>query len=504
MTRGKPTTLRWALQHGMPRVALLAAARRDDPLARMILDPAARSHPEPYFERIRSDGQLSRGRLMYITASHAAAKQVLKSGDFGVGDAYAAYPRLLGNAVRWSQQPESLRVTDAPSMAAVDDPDHARYRRLVSRAFTARTVERLRDRIEAVTERTLDEMAKRGDADLATSFSLTLPITIIADILGVPEDEAPVLQHFGMRLGRSIDAGQSLRDFRRTDRDVRAFNRWLHGHLERLRRAPGDNLLSALVCPERAEDELSPVELQAIAGLLLNAGFMTTTTMLTSGADLLLRHPEERARLEADPSLWGNAIDEILRMDAPLRVSARTAMRPTEVQGQPLEPGTRVVVLVTAANRDPEAFDDPDRFDVARANAHDHLAFSVGRHFCIGSGLARLEGEIGLHRLLERFPDLRLRVGAERRAYWGLSAWKALPVSLGTPGRPHAASMRDAASDAAGVHGAGSPAAGHPSSAEPSKSAASIAERAALARAAAGSSRSSCPAAASRARACPA
>ena len=462
MTGRKPTTLRWALQHGMARVALLAAARRDDPLARMILDPAARSHPEPYFERIRSDGQLSRGRLMYITASYAASKQVLKSADFGVGDAYAAYPSFLAKALRWSMQPESLRVTDAPSMAAVDDPDHTRYRRLVSRAFTARTVERLRHRIEDVTERTLDEMAKRGDADLVTSFSLTLPLTIIADILGVPEEEAPVLQHFGMRIGRSIDAGQSLRDFRQTDGDVRAFNRWLHGHLERLRRAPGDNLFSALVSPERAEDELSPVELQAMGALLLNAGFMTTTTMLTTGADLLLRHPDQRARLAAEPSLWGNAIDEILRMDAPLRVSARTAMRPTEVQGQPLEPGARVVVLVTAANRDPEVFDDPDRFDVARPNANDQLAFSVGRHFCLGSGLARLEGEIGLRRLLERFPDLRIGPGAERRTYWGLSAWKTLPVSLGTPAQPHAAPMRAAAHGAVCPHVTGSPTAEHP------------------------------------------
>ena len=179
--------------------------------------------------------------------------------------------------------------------------------------------------------------------------------------------------------------------------------------------------------------------LRATAGLLLAAGFETTVNLLGSGVHLLLGNPAQLAALRAEPALWGNAVEEALRVESPVQIVSRVAQRDTTVNaarsaatadGQAVRRGERVVVLVGAANRDPGVFDDPERFDVRRANARDHLAFSGGRHFCVGAALARLEGEIGLRSLFERFPDLALAPGGRRTSTRVLRGWEHLPVRL--------------------------------------------------------------------------
>jgi cytochrome P450 len=227
--------------------------------------------------------------------------------------------------------------------------------------------------------------------------------------------------------------GLSWPQYRDTDDAVRAFSNWLDGHLARLRREPDDGLLSQLVRLEEDGQRLDHSELRAVAGLVLVAGFETTVNLLGSGAALLVEHPEQLARLRADPALWPTAVEELLRYDSPVQLTARLVGEDTELAGRQLRRGSLVVALIGGANRDPEVFDDPTRLDVTRANAREHLSFSGGRHYCLGAALARLEGEVGLRSLLDRYPDLVLLPGRRRTTTQVLRGWEALPVTPGVP-----------------------------------------------------------------------
>jgi cytochrome P450 len=199
-----------------------------------------------------------------------------------------------------------------------------------------------------------------------------------------------------------------------------------------LRRNPGDDLMSQII---RASDEgprLNNDELQALAGLVLAAGFETTVNLLGNGIRMLLDAPEHLETLAARPELWPNAVEEILRLDSPVQLSARVAAKDVDVAGTRVRQDELVIVHLAGANRDPNVFADPHRFDIERHNAGRHLSFSGGRHFCLGAALARAEGEVGLRRFFERFPDARLAGPGSRRDTRVLHGWSSLPVTLGT------------------------------------------------------------------------
>ena len=423
--------VRWAFQHGVVGVAVRRAARAGDLQATSIVDPGHRANPYPLYEQVRARGPLVPGRLGHVTVSHELVTHVLRSDDFRAGPDDDAMPALLARLVRWSRDPQALGPIDPPSLLVVEPPDHTRYRRLVSRVFTARAVEALRGRVQQIADGLLDELEGRPEVDLVEAYCSRLPVTVITEILGVrPEDRDKVLG-FGRDGAPSLDVGLTWKQFKVVDDSVRAFQSWLGGHLERLRREPGTDLLSQLVTLEDEGQRLDDTELRAVAGLVLAAGFETTVNLLGSGTVLLLEHPDQRARLRDDPSLWPNAVDEILRYEAPVQVTARFALRELELAGRPVRPGGLVVTMLGGANRDPDVFADPNRFDVGRENARDHLSFSGGRHFCLGASLARLEGEVGLRTLLDRFPDLALAPGRTRRTTRVLRGWETLPVRTG-------------------------------------------------------------------------
>ncbi len=418
----------------MLRAVLRRAARAGDLQAQLILDPATRSDPFPTHDRIRSQGRLVRGKLSYVSASHAACKQVLRSDDFRTGSPATRLPPVVERVAAWSRRPRALGPVEAPSLLAVEPPEHTRYRRLVSTVFNARAVESLRERVQDTAEHLLDRLdhaARAGPVDLVAAYCSQLPLTVIAEILGVPaQDRARVLE-FGHGAAPSLDVGLTWREFRQVDAALHAFDTWLGDHLERLRRNPGSDLLSQLVTVEEEGQRLNEGELRATAGLLLAAGFETTVNLLGSGTELLLRHPAQLAVLREHPALWSNAVEEVLRFESPVQVTARVAQRDTAVLGVPVRAGRMVATMLSGANRDPAVFTDPHRFDVRRANAREHLSFSAGRHFCLGAALARIEGEVGLRSLFERFPDLALAPGAQRRATRVLRGWRQLPVLLG-------------------------------------------------------------------------
>jgi cytochrome P450 len=264
-------------------------------------------------------------------------------------------------------------------------------------------------------------------------------VTVIAEILGVPPSERRKVLEYGASAAPSLDLGLPWRRFRKVEAALRDFDAWLERHLERVRREPGSDLLSRLVTA-RGEDGrgLDDTELKSTAGLLLAAGFETTVNLLGNGIALLREHPDQLDALRERPDLWPNAVDEVLRLDPPVLLTGRSCVRDSVVAGVQVPAGAVVTTVLAGANRDPDVFADPHRFDVARANAHEHVAFSAGRHYCLGAALARMEGEVGLRMLFERFPDLALAPGAVRRSTRILRGYERLPASL-TPTRQPAA-----------------------------------------------------------------
>jgi len=422
--------VRWGLMHGLPRTALWVAARRGDPQARLFVDAGARSTAglSELFDEIRERGPLLKGAFSHITASHAAVKEVLSGNDFrsGIGPDPS---RALGRLAEWSAA-EFIHPMAPPSLLVTEPPDHTRYRKLVTRVFSVRAVEDLRGRVEQIANELLDAIESAAPVDLVETYCARLPVTVIAEILGVPPEQRERVLRLGAAAAPSLDMGLTWRQFRAVESALTAFDAWLTDHLDNLRTRPGDDLLSQLVAAREDGVGLTDVELRATAGLVLAAGFETTVNLLGNGAVQLHDHHDQLAALTQEPALWPNAVDEILRVDPPVLLTGRTCRRDTEVAGVPVAKGALVTTILAAANRDPAVFDDPGRFDVRRHNAREHIAFSSGRHYCLGAALARLEGEVGLRTLFDRFPRLRLLPGATHRDTRILRGYEHLPARL--------------------------------------------------------------------------
>jgi cytochrome P450 len=420
----------WGVAHGLPTLLLRRAAGRGDLQARLIrVGSLGTDEVFDLVEEIRAQGPLYRSRIGYVATSHAAVRELLTSDDFRTGFPTDAGP--IGRIARWAA-PTTLHPVEPPSLLVTEPPEHTRYRKLVTRVFTRRAVERLRERTEEIAAELLDQLERRapGPVDLVEAYCAVLPVTVIAEVLGVPEGERGRVLDFGSAAAPSLDLGLGFRRYRSVARALARFDEWLGDHLDRLRRDPGDNLLSQLVAAREDGQGLSETELKATAGLVLAAGFETTVNLLGNGIALLHDHPEERARVVAEPTLWPTVVEEALRLDPPVLLTARMAVRDTELAGQSVRAGSMVSAILGGANRDPEVFEDPLRFDVARANARDHIAFSAGRHHCLGAQLARMEGEVGLRAIWDRFPDLRLEPGARRRETRILRGFATLPATL--------------------------------------------------------------------------
>jgi cytochrome P450 len=423
--------IRWALRHGLFKRAIERQAAAGDLTARLIIDPATLADPFPLYDELRARGRLVHGDLVLSTAHHDVGTAVLRSPDFGVvGGPGGRTPAALRYAIRAGGR-GPLGPAEPPSMLATDAPDHTRYRKLVSRAFTAKAVAGLRSRTEEIATGLLDDLAAKGEGvDLIDDYASLLPATVIAEMLGAPVEMRRQFLEWGAGAGLSLDGGLTWKQFSRSERDMQALQDWTVGHFAHIRRHPGDNILSALVHAHSEDGKLTEDELTSIAMLLLAAGFETTVNLIGNGAALLTSHPEQLAVLRENPSLWPRAVEEILRFDSPVQMTGRIAVRDTEAAGEHVRAGQMVIVRLGGANRDPAKFPDPARFDVTRANAGEHLAFSSGIHYCLGAGLAKMEGEVGLRALFERFPDLAPAGPPHRRPTRVLRGYDAMPVHL--------------------------------------------------------------------------
>ncbi|MFD9864900.1 cytochrome P450 family protein [Streptomyces alboflavus] len=290
------------------------------------------------------------------------------------------------------------------NLLMADPPQHTRLRKLIAREFTARRVEALRPRIQEITEGLLDEMLAAGDrADLIEAFAFPLPMTVICELLGVPDIDRAEFR----RMSNDVVAPPTVEVWNTALADMAAY---LDALIEAKRAAaPGEDLLGALIRTTAEDgDRLSAGELRAMAFLLLVAGHETTVSLIAGAVHALLTHPGQLAELRADMGLLDGAVEEALRHEGPVaNATHRFAAEPFEIGGTVIPAGSAVIVSLAGADRDPDRFPAPDDFDIHRA-PRGHMAFGHGIHFCLGAPLARIEGKVALRSLLERCPDLAL------------------------------------------------------------------------------------------------
>jgi cytochrome P450 len=284
-------------------------------------------------------------------------------------------------------------------------PEHTQLRRVVSPLFTPRAMHERQARIQAVVEEFLDQLAGREEFDLVGEFAARVPIKIICDLLGVSDAEHRKMIEWGIVLAASIDGMGSMAQVRELRTTLAELNAFLSERIAEHRAERSDDVIGRML----ADGSMAEADLLATAGLLLAAGFETTVNLIGNGVLAMLANPVVRQRLVDDPAAADNIVEEVLRLDPPIQYTARMALTDqARLAGRPVPPKQVVVLLTAAANRDPAVFPDPHRFDPDRPNAREHLTFSAGIHYCLGAGLARMEGAIALRALFRRFPDLRV------------------------------------------------------------------------------------------------
>jgi cytochrome P450 len=410
------------------------SSRKGDLLSQLILlDAPDGPAGLALYDRIRSGGPAYKGTYGLVTANLLIVKEVLTSNDFRAGVETEEGAGVFGRLTRWAGESGAIDPRRPPSLLVTEPPDHTRYRKLLTRVFSVRAVEALRAQISAVACELLDDIERQAVSgqpiEVVSRYCTLLPLTIISEILGVPDHEHGLVRGFGARGAASLDFGLGWRKFRATERSLVEFDVWLSRHVDRLRQASGEDLFSQLV---HATDDggLNDHELKSTGGLLLAAGFETTVNLLGNGIALLASHPDELARLREDDSLWPNAVEEVLRYDPPVPITDRSAVRNTMLGDLEVSAGMHVTLLLGGANRDPAVFERASQFEVARENAREHVSFAAGRHFCLGSALARLQGDIGLRLFFERFGHVEVADGVRRRPTRTLRGYAEVPVVL--------------------------------------------------------------------------
>ena len=307
-----------------------------------------------------------------------------------------------------AELPEFFAFIDS-NMLNRDGDDHRRLRRLVSKAFTPRMVEQLRPRIQEIADALIDEVSSAGEMELVSAFAFPLPITVIAELLGVPAADRERFREWSRAM---VSPALAPAEMERADALLGAFVEYLHALFAERRREPGEDLVSALVTVEHDGDRLTTEDLLVNLVLLLAAGHLTTAHMLGNGVLALMRHRDQWRLLRNDPGILPSAVMELLRFDSPVQLTNRMATSEFELAGKAIKRGDSLATMLGAANRDPDVFPDPDRLDLHRSTTS-QLAFGQGIHACIGMALARAEGEIAFGRLTARFPGLYLPDGGQ-------------------------------------------------------------------------------------------
>ena len=366
-------------------------------------DPSFRHDPIPWYRALREQAPVHfHPEVGVVLSRHADVDALLRDDRFGVATPGAWREAFAALA------PPSVRMLSENMLLFVDPPRHTRIRGLVSQAFTPRRVEALRPRLTEMIDDLLDRLSDTSSFDVVHEIAEPFPIMAITELLDVPDTDRDLLRDWTIGLTAFDDIPIDINALPEAARAADAFLEYTSELVARRRAEPGDDLISALITAEEGGEQLTLDELRAMIVLLLVAGHETTMSLISTAILLLLQRPEVATEVRDDPSVTPAVVEETLRYMGPLQVASgggRWPLERVELHGHTIEPGTMVRLLLGSANRDPEVFEDPDRFDLHRNHSR-HVAFGKGLHFCVGAALGRLEGQVVIPAVLRRFPHL--------------------------------------------------------------------------------------------------
>lgn len=370
----------------------------DDLALAVLMDPAAIPDPHPLYKELRERAPIFKTALggMWIVSGFENCRALLRDPRVGSpDDGQGTVSRLQVDG-----SPRPVRDSENRPMLFLNPPDHTRIRGLVSRAFTPRRVERLRPEIAAQTDALLDELG--GEGDFVDGLAFPLPANVISALVGVPEEQRDWLRTLIADLVPTIEPTASAEAMEKAGVAGTRAAEYLVGLIEQRRADPQDDMLSALIQASDGEDRLTQDEVISNVFLIYAAGFETTTHLLGNMVRQLVAHPDQLQRVRDDRSLIPSAVEEVLRFDPPVQLDGRYVFEDIEIDGVTIEAGDSIITLLAAANRDPAVCVDPDTFDVERDDIQ-IMSFGSGIHYCLGAALARLEAQVVLERLIDRY-----------------------------------------------------------------------------------------------------
>lgn len=336
----------------------------------------------------------------WLVTQYEVASAILRDNRFGKRLDRWKHPNLLLRGAL-----KIIRPTT--NMLLQDPPDHTRVRSLVNKAFTPKVIHALEEHITSIADRLLDDLLKKDSADLVSEYAFLLPVTVIAELLGVPTSDRHQFKEWSTKITLGLDGSGCPMKIFNSIAATQGLKKYLSAAIDEKRKAPKNDIISTLVQAQEDNDRLSKKELLSNAILILIAGHETTVNLIGNGTLNLLTHPVQKQLLMDNPGLMNSAVEEILRYDPPVQIVRRLAKENMEVGGVKLKPDQALTILIGACNRDPRANSNPDKFDVQRENPK-HISFGAGIHYCLGAELARTEARIALRRLFERAPNLAL------------------------------------------------------------------------------------------------
>jgi unspecific monooxygenase len=394
-------------------------------------DPGFVADPYPAFAELRA-----RGRVLYYEPSgqwlvphHADVSALLRDRRLGRTHLHRFSYEEFGRTPPPPEH-EPFHTLNDHGMLDLEPPDHTRIRRLVSKAFTPRTVERLRPYVHGLADELVARLVAAGGGDLLTDLAEPLPVAVIAEMLGIPESDRAPLRPWSADICGMYELNPSEETARRAVRASVEFSEYLRGLIAARRKDPGEDLISGLIAAHDEDDRLTEQEMISTVVLLLNAGHEATVNATTNGWWALFRHPGQLAALRADHSLVPSAVEELLRYDTPLQLFERWVLDEIEIDGTVIPRGAELALLFGSANHDPEVFEAPETLDLARRD-NPHISFSAGIHYCIGAPLARMELAASMTALLTRAPTLRPAAEPVRKPNFVMRGLEGLTVEVG-------------------------------------------------------------------------
>lgn len=401
-------------------------------------DPQTIAWPYPMYQRWREGTGVVRwhGGPATLITRYRDVKDVM-SGLYPIQQNAYRFGELAEGTISrlpMEQHDVFFKVLDFESLflSRNEGDEHMRLRRIASRAFSARRIEQLRESVQRHTNELIDEMLAKPDCDIKRDLANRLPVRVIVDLIGVPQEDRDLIWEWSEAVGRLFSLDE--KSLREADEAIDAFREYVGRTVRRVRETGEGPELAKAMLDSREAEVLTEDELVAMYLLILFGGSETTTNLLGNGFLALQKNPDQWDLLVDDPSLIRGAMDELMRYDSPHHYLPRVVAEDFELHGTTLKAGQTAIILMGAANRDEAKFENPDRLDVTRANKREHLSFAFGAHHCLGAALARLEGEVAFTTLIERFPNARLL--DDQPAYAGsamLRAIQSLPTDLGTP-----------------------------------------------------------------------